>query len=61
MLAVEGHLRILMVLALGRAVEKVFLDKRKPEGDIKYWRDADQIHHVPKRSLEEIIAGEIAA
>jgi len=60
-LAVEGHLRILMVLALGRAVEKVFLDKRKPEGDIKYWRDADQIHHVPKRSLEEIIAGEIAA
>ena len=58
-IAREDYFRILMVIALGKPVEKVTLHESEPEGDIKYWRDADQVHHVPKRSLEEIIAGEI--
>jgi nitroreductase len=45
---------ILYVLALGKPKETVVLDE--PEGgDIKYWRDENQVHHVPKRSLDEII------
>jgi hypothetical protein len=24
-------------------------------GNIRYWRDADGVHHVPKRTLEELI------
>ena len=24
-------------------------------GDIRYWRSADMVHHVPKRSVEEMI------
>ncbi len=58
-LKVEDHLRILMVIALGVPAERVSLDELGPEGDIKYWRDSDQVHHVPKRTLKEIIAGEI--
>ncbi len=59
--AAEDYTRILMVIALGKSIEKVSLDELEQDGDIKYWRDADQVHHVPKRSMEEIIAGEITA
>ena len=54
-LNIADHLQILLVLALGKPKEKVALQDSGPDGDIKYWRDATQIHHVPKRSLEEII------
>jgi len=52
------HLQVLQVIALGRPAEAVFLNEQGPGEDIKYWRDTDQIHHVPKRPLQEIIAGE---
>lgn len=58
-LALDDHLRILMVVALGMPAEKIVLDGYQPDSDIKYWRDADQVHHVPKRSLDEVIAAEI--
>ena len=45
---------ILLVLALGKPVEKVIIDEVK-EGNIKYWRDSNKYHHVPKRSLSELI------
>lgn len=47
------HLEILWVIALGKPVEKVVLETANE--DIKYWRDENQVHHVPKRPLEEII------
>ncbi|HAJ26889.1 MAG TPA: nitroreductase, partial [Syntrophus sp. (in: bacteria)] len=25
--------------------------------EVRYWRDPEGVHHVPKRSLEEIIIG----
>jgi nitroreductase len=45
---------ILLILALGKPVEKVVIDDIK-NGDVKYWRDPDKTHHVPKRTLNELI------
>ena len=45
---------ILWLIALGKPVEKVVLENSS-RGDIKYWRDKDKTHHVPKRPLEELI------
>lgn len=45
---------ILLILAIGKPNEEVVLEKIK-EGDVKYWRDKDGIHHVPKRGLDELI------
>jgi hypothetical protein len=25
------------------------------DGDVRYWRDADGVHHVPKRPLADIL------
>ncbi len=46
---------ILHIIALGRAGEKVILEEMEKDGSIKYWRDKNGIHHVPKRSLSDII------
>jgi nitroreductase len=56
-LGIPPHFNIPLVIALGEPVEKVLLEKTGSGGDIKYWRDADGTHHVPKRPLEEIIFG----
>jgi nitroreductase len=46
---------ILLVLALGYPNETVVLEDVGPDGDIKYYRDAQGVHHVPKRTLDEVI------
>jgi nitroreductase len=53
-LAIPGRYEILLVLALGRAREKIILEAAR-NGDIKYWRDNRGRHHVPKRALREIV------
>jgi nitroreductase len=54
-LNIPEYLRILMVLALGKPKETVQLEEIGPDADIKYWRDEAQTHHVPKRSLGEVV------
>ncbi len=51
---IPGRYEILLVLALGKPSEKIVLEVVK-NGDIKYWRDNDGTHHVPKRTADEII------
>ncbi len=57
-LEISEQFEILYVIALGKPVEKVVVEPLKPEGDIKYWRDAEQGHHVPKRELKDLIIAE---
>ena len=53
-LELPDHFEITMVIALGEPVEKVVLYPIKND-DVKYWRDEDAVHHVPKRSLDDLI------
>jgi len=54
LLKIPQRYEILLVIALGEPIERVVLVEAK-SGDIKYWRDANKTHHVPKRPLNEII------
>jgi nitroreductase len=53
-LKIPERFEILLILALGKPVEKIIIDDIK-DGDVKYWRDSEKHHHVPKRQLNELI------
>lgn len=56
-LNIPEHLEILLVLALGKPIEKIVLENLPENGDVKYWRDKEGLHHVPKRNLTDLIIG----
>lgn len=58
LLALPPQFEILYVIALGLPAEKVVIDAVGADGDIKYWRDEEKTHHVPKRALKDVIIGE---
>jgi nitroreductase len=57
-LDIPKQYEILLVLALGKPKETVVLEEVGPDSDIRYYRDAQGVHHVPKRSLDELILRE---
>ncbi len=54
-LELPENLKIIQIIALGKPAEEVRIEKMQND-DIKYWRDENEVHHVPKRSLEELVA-----
>ncbi|NSW51978.1 MAG: nitroreductase family protein [Anaerolineae bacterium] len=55
LLSIPERYEILLVVALGKPVETIILEDCAIGQDIKYYRDANQNHHVPKRTLDELI------
>jgi nitroreductase len=56
-LSIPIQYEVLLVIAVGKPREQAVIDELGPNGDIKYWRDSAGVHHVPKRSLQELIVG----
>jgi len=56
-LAVSSRYEILLVIAIGKPKEQVVIDPLGQDGVVKYWRDIEGVHHVPKRALQDIIIG----
>jgi nitroreductase len=53
-LQLPEHLEVALVLAIGKPSETIVLEPMRNE-DVRYWRDAQGVHHVPKRALDEIV------
>ena len=53
-LDIPARYRPLLVIALGMPAETVVLEDATGDA-VTYYRDADNVHHVPKRKLEDIL------
>lgn len=58
-LGIPDYLKILLVVALGKPAEKVMTELIGEDDEITYYRDEDDVHHVPKRRLEELIVHDV--
>ena len=54
-LALDERFHIGYVIALGKPAETCVIEPVGKDGDVKYYRDADGVHHVPKRSMEDLL------
>ncbi|MGA1844067.1 MAG: nitroreductase family protein [bacterium] len=55
LLSVPERFEILYVIALGKPAETIVLDDAPGDGNIRYWRDDKGVHHVPKRTRNELV------
>lgn len=44
-----------LVIAIGKPIETIVLTEIGEDGSTTYYRDKEQVHYVPKRTLEELI------
>lgn len=56
-LEIPAETEVPLVVALGAPKETAVIETVGPDGDVKYWRDQKGVHHVPKRRLEDVVAG----
>ena len=55
LLKIPETFSILMVIALGKPVETVVIDEMGEHDSVHYFRDAHEIHHVPKHMVKDIL------
>jgi nitroreductase len=58
-LKIPDRYQILLVLALGKPAETVITEPLEAGGSVKYYRDEEDVHHVPKRGLDELIIQDV--
>ena len=56
-LGITDRYDILLVISLGKPKEEVVVEEVGTDGSVKYWRDENSVHHVPKRKLKDVIVG----
>ncbi len=44
-----------LLVALGKPAEKIVITEAEKDGSVNYYRDADDVHYVPKRKLQDIV------
>ena len=54
-LALPAHLVPVLVIAIGKPDEEIILEDAAEGGSVSYYRDETGVHHVPKRTLDELI------
>lgn len=54
LLGLKNTQELLWIIALGKPAERIVVDEAE-DGKIEYWRDKNDVHHVPKRPINEIV------
>ena len=54
-LNIPADMQIELLMGLGRPGEKVVIEELVAGTPTPYWRTPDQVHHVPKRRLDDIL------
>lgn len=49
------NLQPMLIIALGKPNEKIVIEEIENGDSIKYYRDENDVHYVPKRKLEDIM------
>jgi nitroreductase len=57
-LSIPVQYEVALVLAIGYPKEQVILETVTADGNLQYYRDDQAVHHVPKRSLNEVLIQE---
>lgn len=58
LLQVPEGMKIALLMGLGVAMEVRVVEPMPADGSFSYWRDAAGVHHVPKRSVAELLVAE---
>lgn len=49
--------KIELLISVGKPGEQVAIEELAADSQMPYWRTPDQVHHVPKRRLADVIIG----
>jgi hypothetical protein len=55
LLKIPERFSLLLVIALGKPVETVVIDQMGADDSVRYFRDVNALHHVPKRVVDDVL------